>query len=61
MATLTQQDETSAGIINQKADICTTSLPNYEVLRQQNLTLINNYYNDLLAKYTQSYNNYVKK
>jgi len=60
MATLTQQDETSAGIINQKADICTASLPNYEVVRQTNLTSINNYYNDLLAKYTQSYNNYVK-
>lgn len=60
MATPTQLNENKTGIINQKADICTTSLPNYEVLRQQNLTLINNYYNDLLAKYTQSYNNYVK-
>jgi hypothetical protein len=58
--TLDMLNEANAGIVNKKADTCTLGLPNYETLRQQNLTSINTYYNDLLTKYTSSYADYVK-
>lgn len=53
-------NEENAGIVNKKADTCTLGLPNYETLRQQNLTSINSYYKDLLAQYSSSYTDYVK-
>jgi hypothetical protein len=37
---------------------CNIGIPDYPVLRQQNLDKINTYYNTLLSSYTQSYKDY---
>jgi hypothetical protein len=37
---------------------CDIAIPDYTVLRQQNLDKINNYYNTLLSSYTQNYRDY---
>ena len=37
---------------------CNIAIPDYKTLRQQNLDKINNYYNTLLASYTQNYRDY---
>ena len=37
---------------------CNIAIPDYTALRQQNLDKINNYYNTLLASYTQNYRDY---
>lgn len=37
---------------------CNIGIPDYTVLRQQNLDKVNTYYNTLLSSYTQSYKDY---
>jgi hypothetical protein len=37
---------------------CQVVIPDYSVLRQQNITKINNYYNSLLSSYTKNYSDY---
>ena len=37
---------------------CNIAIPDYAVLRQQNLDKVNTYYNTLLSSYTQSYRDY---
>ena len=44
-----QSDETSS---------CQVTIPDYSVLRQQNITKINDYYNTLLSSYTNNYSDY---
>jgi len=44
-----QTDETSS---------CQVTIPDYSVLRQQNIKKINDYYNTLLSSYTKNYSDY---
>lgn len=44
-----QSDETAS---------CQVTIPDYSVLRQQNITKINDYYNTLLSSYTKNYSDY---
>ena len=37
---------------------CQVTIPDYSVLRQQNITKINNYYSTLLSSYTKNYSDY---
>jgi hypothetical protein len=37
---------------------CDIAIPDYTILRQQNLTKINSYYDNLLSSYNQSYKDY---
>jgi hypothetical protein len=67
--TLTNKIESTAGnivdtnllsVANRPANSCTLNLPNYEDVRSTNIKTINEYYEDLLSKYTKSYANYAK-
>ena len=40
------------------SDTCQVSIPDYSVLRQQNNSKINDYYNSLLKSYTSTYSDY---
>lgn len=40
------------------ANNCNITIPDYTVLRQQNIDKINTYYNSLLSSYTQNYKDY---
>jgi len=40
---------------------CQVTVPDYSVLRQQNISKINDYYNTLLSSYTSSYSEYAKQ
>lgn len=44
--------------IEKETQECQINIPDYNVLRQQNLNKINKYYNDLLGSYTSNYTNY---
>ena len=39
---------------------CQVSIPDYSVLRKENIDKINNFYNTLLNSYTQNYSDYTK-
>ena len=43
------------------SDSCQVTVPDYSVLRQQNIKKINEYYNTLLSSYTQNYSDYSKQ
>ena len=67
--TITNQIEATSGnivdtnllsVANRPANSCTMNLPNYEDVRSTNIKSINDYYEDLLTKYTKSYTDYAK-
>ena len=45
-------------IYTQKSDSCQISIPDYSVLREQNIKQINDYYTKLLDTYTKNYSDY---
>ncbi len=49
---------TSAASASSASGSCNIGIPDYTVLRQQNLDKINNYYTTLLSSYTQSYRDF---
>lgn len=42
-------------------DSCTISIPDYNVLRQQNIKKINDYYDNLLSSYSKDYQEYARQ
>jgi hypothetical protein len=46
--------------VNKGSGACLEKLPDYEVLRSNNMNQINNYYEDLLTNYSANYSDYVK-
>lgn len=53
-------DTNLLGVANRPANSCTLNLPNYEDVRSTNIKSINEYYEDLLTKYTKSYSDYAR-
>jgi len=51
----TTQAETQS---QSQAQNCNIAIPDYAILRQQNIDKINKYYNSLLSSYTQNYKDY---
>lgn len=47
--------------VNSSASCANEVIPDYNVLRQQNLEKINNYYNQLLSSYTTNYREYTSQ
>jgi len=43
---------------SESSDSCQVIVPNYSVLRQQNISKINDYYNTLLSSYTKNYSDF---
>ena len=50
--------QSNIDISSEMPDSCDIAIPDYTILRQQNLTKINSYYDNLLSSYTQSYKDY---
>jgi len=48
----------TAPVAASSSNSCQVSIPDYDVLRQQNISKINTYYNTLLDSYTKNYTDY---
>ena len=52
---------TGLGATPMVSDSCQITVPDYSVLRDQNIKKINDYYNTLLSSYTKNYSDYSKQ